>query len=1384
MPQSTVPQIKDNEQTSTDHKILNQIPACLGTVLTRIRFANGSVSRILRGFCDTGAQVNLITESCVQTMQLRREKIRVPIAGLGSSTTAYGIVNIILTHRTDDNVRIPLTALVVHHITGTIPEASIDSPFDDLIPADELSDPGYKSPGKVDILLGAEAWAAIIGQKMHRKCTNGRYAIAHSTALGWTVFGYMPTAAQVPFKSCQAVINIDDARIDQMLIKFWNADALPKERQWTIDEQRAEEIFITTHRRESDGRYTVTMPFVTNKQPLGDSARMAKACFLGIEKRLHREPSLFLQYKSVFDDYREKRHMVLAPKQPPEPSLSYHIPHHAINTDGIKGKFRVVFNASAASSSGVSLNDQQLAGPKLQDDLNTIFLRFRALRFGVTADIKQMFRQVNIAPEHWNYQRIHWRDSPKDELKEYVTTVVCWGQKSAGFNAVRAVRQCAIDEQQKFPIGSHAALNDLYFDDLLSGARSEADLLIVHQQVSQLLLSGGFELSKWATNSKSLAMTIANDAVSEYQLPIDAGVLGMHWKTGPDTLQIKLTQNIDIPDDELTKRNVISATSQIFDPTGLVLPVIVVGKILQQDLWRSGIGWDAPLPAHLVAKWHEYRRAIDQLDRVSIPRWLKTTTFDGVQLHIFTDASELAMGAVAYFRIPNQDNTFTIRLITARSKVAPIKRVTIPRLEFMAALSGAELSKFIRQTYRLPDIETYFWTDSTIAVHWLRRDPATCKPFIANRIIAIREAGENGIWQHVKGIDNPADLLTRGASAEQLRNNALWWTGPAWLAQQIQDWPTPQVSTLTPEQQAIIKAENRSATTADMIETHRSKSKLFVGVVINRTTKPLSVSTKEGVETPIVSRRSELSSLLRSTAYVHRFIRNSRARAQNRKATQQPYPTSKPVIDCDRSTIPAINNTERREALRYWIAHAQHTYYHAEIAALKDDKKLSRTSPIIKLLPYVDTNGFLRVGGRLANADISEESKHPLILPPQARISQLIVHDAHYTTVHGGPQLMLAYLRRSVWITRARQVVKSIVHHCPICVRYDQPQNTQLMGDLPSERVTRAECFLHTGLDFAGPFEIRKQPGRPPAVDRCSKQPVTTTLKAWIVIFICLSTKAVHIDVLIGLTIEEFLAAFERFTMRKGRCQKLISDNGTTFVGADKELARVLASWSKTLPQQNLSQFGTDWKFITPAAPFKGGLWEAAVKSMKRHLKRAIGVKILTKDELYQMAVHIEGCLNSRPLWPMSDDPTDPTPLTPAHFVLGKPILPQPVTEDVSDTPSNRLTVWGQRQKLQQQFWRRWHTEYLCERQVRTKWYDIKKNLKTGDMVVIMKEHSLPAQWIIGKVIEVYPDRNGLVRSARIKTPTGELERPVNKLVFLPQPQPISVDLPINGGEC
>lgn len=337
-------------------------------------------------------------------------------------------------------------------------------------------------------------------------------------------------------------------------------------------------------------------------------------------------------------------------------------------------------------------------------------------------------------------------------------------------------------------------------------------------------------------------------------------------------------------------------------------------------------------------------------------------------------------------------------------------------------------------------------------------------------------------------------------------------------------------------------------------------------------------------------------------------------------------------------------------------------------------------------------------------------------------------------------------------------------------IRYSKSAGEQIMGQLPSVRVSAAEPFSRVGVDFAGPFELRKTMGRMLPLRKAALMPYREppTIKAWIVVYVCLVTRAVHLDVTTGLTVEDFLETFAKMTSRRGKCSEIWSDNGTTFVGANRELARVLKEWDNKIPAQQLASLGTSWRFITPSAPFQGGIWEAGVKSVKHHLKRVVGKRLLTHSQMYTVVTQIEGILNSRPLWPASDDPSDLAPITPAHLVIGRSTLQRPLTEDVSNRDDNRLTLWGLQQKIQQSFWQRWKDEYLNLMQKRVKWYKPKENLKIGDMVIIMAENVPPISWLLGRVTQVNKGQDGYVRTATIRTQSSSYERPIQKLCVLP----------------
>lgn len=1274
----------------------------------------------------------------MQSLRLSKHKVNIPVISLASETTIEYKVLIALTHRDCADNCLSIEALVVPKIPGLFPDEYFSPP---KINPSILADPLCNVPAPVDLLIGAAVMAQIVQPEIKRfpECPS---IIAQSTLFGFMIYGTAPAPNQ-SLKSFQLSTSPQYDDIDALLLSYFNADQIPVTRAWTAEEQAAEDNFCNTHSRDHSGRFIVTIPRKPAPLPgLASSFGIAKACFMSVERKLERDHVLKEKYINVMRDYIDSGHMIEIKPEYSAENLAYYMPHHPINYNSktAKGKFRVVFNASAKTTNKLSFNDLQIPGPKLQGDLIEIFLRFRTRKFGMTADIKQMFRQVRIAPAEYDFQRILWRENPSLPLKHYAITVVSWGMTSAGFNAVRSLRQCAIDGANEYPLGSQVALNDFYFDDMLGGAHTEQDLILRQSEVLGLLQTAGFELTKWRTNSVKLSNRIAAE---EGEVPFECGVLGMKWNTKDDQLCLNIGKlPIVSPSTKVTKRVVVSAIAKVYDPTGLVLPIITTGKILQQNIWRANINWDEELNADLLSQWLKYEENIRQLNQISIPRWCGFVPDALAELHIFCDSSEMAMGACAYLVVKYPSGTSTSHLITSRSKVAFIKKTTIPRLELCSAVIAAELSQFIVNSLQIKNLTVHFWSDSTITLHWLSKNPISLTPFVANRVSLIQQLSSPGQWRHAPGTCNPADLLTRGATTSEVIESVLWWHGPSWLPHKDK-WP---------EGIKIDDTEDPEKKKDDqgIKETCRNKRGKLVAFIAKQHFPTITIFVKHYGVISLLDKYSSLGKLIRVTSYVLSFVQLLKSKIASRSQLNVPQSTT--VLD-------------QQAALKFWVRHSQHIYYAKEISQIKKGELLKSQSSIHKLTPWLDEDMLLRITGRIKMAELPHNSKHQIIIPPQSRLATHLVRQSHVKCLHGGPQLVMTEIRQSFWMNRMRQIVKSVIHKCTTCVRHSKSVPQQLMGNLPRVRVTIGEPFAKSGVDFAGPFIVKRGVGRP------TRGNVNVEEKAWVVIFVCLISRAVHVEIIQGLTIAEFLAAFERFIMRKGRCFTLYSDNGTTFVGANNELGRILSEWSTKFPMHKLAQYGTDWNFITPAAPHKGGIWEAAVKSFKHHLRRVLGRNPIHIKALEQLAVQIEGCLNSRPLWPASDDPNDLLPITPADIFLNKPILSQPLSQYVADVPENRLTWWKQRQKLHQVIWQQWQKDYLTSLQVRGKWCGVTRNVEENDLVVIHEENLPPSHWCLGRIVRAYADKDGLVRAARVRTKNGELDRPITKLTILFRPK-------------
>ncbi|XP_018317371.1 uncharacterized protein [Mycetomoellerius zeteki] len=930
-----------------------------------------------------------------------------------------------------------------------------------------------------------------------------------------------------------------------------------------------------------------------------------------------------------------------------------------------------------------ALNEILHSGAKLQTNLFDVLLWFRSHRYVFSTDITKMYRQISIHKDDRNLQRIFWYDS----------------------QALRVLQQLTVNEGHRFPKAIPALTKGRYVDDIFGGAESIDETREIIAQVTRLCMAGGFPLQKWSSNRPELLDSSATTPGSNAPF-VDLGsprvrVLGLCWHSHSDTFTYA---SVPSSHKNITKRSVLSETAQIYDPLGLIAPVLIRAKILIQELWLLKIKWDSPLPAELQDRWSAFKQQLRTLNNLNIPRWINiSSNAVSIQLHGFSDASQLAMAAVVYLRVETPDTEIQVNIVCAKTKVAPLKKLTVPRLELNAALMLTRLIVLVRDALALEDNSIFLWADSSVVLTWVSSHPARWKDYVRNRVTIIQELVPSTTWHFVSGKKNPADCASRGLSVPDLVQHSLWWSGPPWLCQASDCWP---------RMNTIPVADKNLEERSNLILTSRHDSQF----------------------TPwdLLERYSSLTRLFRITALCKRVV--SRLRRL-------------PLASWGEPLTPA----ELVQSRQFWISQVQRSHFSHDITILSRRGNLPKSSLLLRLTPFVDEIGLLRVRGRLRHAPLETDVKHPFILPKLSHLTTLVIADAHARTLHGGTQVTLAYTRQQYWILGGRSPVRAFILRCMKCARH---RAQQLMGQLSVTRITPSRPFLHTGIDYAGPMKIKTWRGREAKM-----------YKGYLAIFVCFSTSAVHIEVVTDYSTEAFIAAYKRFTARRGICATLNSDCGTNFVGADRELRQRFDSASQELKElaSILINHGTEWRFIPPAAPHFGDKWEAAVKSTNK----VIGDSTLTYEELTTLVTQIEAVLNSRPLSPLSADADDYTALTPSHFLLGEApnVIPEPNLIEESGSQLNRWQLI--RQKVEH-FWKRWSVECLQRYQSISKWHHPSTLIKEGSLVLVINERYPPAKWPLARVIKLHPGDDDLTRVVTVRTATTTFKRPITKICILP----------------
>lgn len=1253
-----------------------------------------------RALLDSGSMSSIMTTDFAKRLGIPFERISFSVSSLGGKETVIKSKIQAMIQNGNGSYSATLNFLIVPKITDSLPTASLS--ITNMKIPDQLADPNFAVPNKIDLLIGAELFYDLV--------KNDTIKVSDSLVFRKSVFGYIATgtvesSSQSPY--CGLVSHIQN--IDESLQKFWQLESIDETDKILSEEELYCEIhYQRTHKRNKEGRYVVQMPTKDIKE-LGDSKQLAEKRLNQLLKRLSNDNEMQKLYEEFMEEYLQLDHMerIRASYENNSENPCYYLPHHGVyRPEKLSTKLRVVFNASANTTSGKSLNDILMKG-EVKEDIFDIMVRFRKHKYAFTTDIQKMFRQILVDPDQCDLLRILWKPANEDHPVTYRLKTVTYGTTCAPFLAIRTVKQLALDEEAKFPLASQVAQQDIYMDDIVTGTADFETAKTLQSQLKHMLDAGGMKLHKWNSNSEEL-MNSFQEQGHFFSTNLDSSVktLGIYWNPAEDQFlfQVKIPEKL-----VYAKRDVLSVIARIYDPIGLLGPVISKAKIFLQKLWIEKLDWNDVLPPSIANEWADFVLSLKYLENMKVDRFILADTYQRTILKGFCDASQAAYGAVIYMECTTPNGN-TTKLIASKSRVAPIKIISIPRLELCACLLLSQLVNKVHQSLKMNIDEIILHSDSTIAIAWINTSPHKLKVFIGNRVAKIQKLTEGLQWKHVASDQNPADVISRGASPQELSSMTLWWNGPS---------PNALEHSVDRDDGKI------DISSSDVFRTEFKKTDIN-----------LPILSKNSLLKRLFTVTNNYMKLIRIISYVFRFLENSKAKIR------QVGPLSK----------------EELQRSKIWLVReVQASSFSNELKLLEKGKNI-KASQLSCLTPFQDKQGVIRVGGRLVNSSLSMDKKFPILLPKNHDLTLMIMTYFHLKYLHVGAQTLLYLVREEFWPLGGRNTARSIIHNCITCFKNKPKTVQQIMGNLPRERITPASPFTHVGIDFCGYFFIKYKGQRK-----------GTYNKIYVAIFICFVTKAIHFEVVTDLTTDAMIAALKRFCSRRGKPSTICTDNATNFKGASSELKR-LYNLIKNPNEDVINYLSNEeiaWKFIPPNSPNFGGLWEAGVKSFKYHLKRAVGNSHLTLEQFLTVTAQIEAILNSRPLTPLSSDPNDFAVLTPGHFLIGRP-LTSIAEQDVTAKPDNYLSQWKLLSKFVQNIWKKWKLDYLNNLQARNKWQFAKENVKPNAMVLLKDDHSPPCQWTVGRIQEIIKGSDDKVRVAIVKTPNGTFKRAISKLCLLP----------------
>lgn len=1272
---------------------------------------------------DSGSQLSVISESLACKLCLQGRNVSLTIGKVGGDEEIVNSTLYKIHIKSNDN-HVKYAVNVV-----SLPKISDSTTVIDMKTCAESFGVDIKKlrrdPGEIDLILGINNPRFHDGEMM----VNGSLALKH-TVLGPVIFGDLPksqnsghSCAAQGYHTCNLATSTKLSDKPDMS-SFWEGDQMgvslnpccvrksSNSKNLSPIDQR-EDTVIRESAKLCGDRWMIPLPIQGDLKGLPSNYNEAYTRLESTERRLRKNPSLAQSYQQQIDDMVNRGciRKLSTEEIAQYPGPVHYLSHHVIlRPDKPSTPCRLVI-------SPLLLNEFLLKGPDLLNSIISVLIKWREQRYAVIGDISKMFNQVWVDPvRDANIQRILWRDMKTKRPDVYVCLVVMFGIKPAPALANTALDLTAENNKSLFPDACRVIKDSRYMDDICDSRRTVEEIQSVTGEIDKVLSKGHFKIKEWLSNINVFPSESSPDTKCQIESESTGKVLGLMWDRSSDDISVAIKKPKQFTSAEgsdgngwvippaFTLRLILGVLNSIYDVFGILAAFTVRAKVAMQKLWKENYGWDDPISQFHYNFWYKWFRELEQASSlVKIPRCM--TPDDSVgppSLCVFADASIHAFGAIAFCRYEVTDGTFVCRFITAKSKVAPLKsKLEIPKLELNAAVLAARLVNTILSESRLKFEVIYIFIDSMIVLSWIQNGRRAYLPFVSCRVNELLMITDPGDWLYCCTELNVADDITRGLKIHEIVDSR-YVKAPVFLSSPRSHWPV------------MIGRE----TVTDTIVINKEVRKERVLIVMDQAKD----SPLEGM-----GKFSSLTRAVRMTATLLRAVNNFKSLS--------PTYSGRDVLVKLIQTPLSVDETEKAE--QTLVKHAQRFL-----------PKNYETLPEYRNLSLFVEDQVVKVGGRVDKSEVSYSRKHPDLLPHSHWLSKLLVLHVH-NFGHTGVAATAAKVRAKYWIMGVERIAKSVKYKCVFCRELDSKTERPMMADLPSDRIVPTPPFLNTCLDLFGPLTLKVSRNK--------------TTKSYGVIFTCMTTRAVYIDLADSYSTSSFLLVLRRFMDIRGQPNVIHCDNGSQLIGADHELKKVVQGWDHKTLQEFCHSRKTTWKFTTPKQPAVCA--EALIKTTKRTLRLSVADRSLYFNEMQTVLFEAANLVNSRPIGRIPNDPNDGKFISPNDLLLGRSSseIPQGPFSETND-PRVRFNFV---QSIVTSWWKKWYRDVFPLLFVRRKWNVKCREIRVGDFVLVKEPNPIRGHYTKGRVIQVFPGTDGKIRNVSVRTTQGDHQRPVCKLVVI-----------------